>query len=94
MSIYARPHRNGNLPETFEREARDLMAAIQPLKEALVQIRCSSCHGRNYQHISNATDAAISREFDQKKIDHLLEAAIIAEQLAIDINLAAQGTHT
>ena len=91
MTVHAKPNLNGDSPETFKANARRVYGAASSLMDALQQARAECLHGRNYQHLSpTAGDNLMpERDLDLLRLDHLLTAVIMAEQLAVDLNLAA-----
>ena len=67
--IYARPNLNGNSPKDFDTLAEGLDRSVSDLSDALVSIRGTIFHGRNYQTVSNPVE---SRQADLEKVDELL----------------------
>ena len=80
--IYARPNLNGNSPKDFDTLAEDLDRSVSDLYDALVSIRGTLLHGRNYQTVRYPL---WSRQTDLEKVGELLETLVEYERLFLSL---------
>lgn len=81
VTIGARPHRNGNTPESFRRAAQAIDTAAQDLEKACREHLSEITHGRNYQHLTEG-DAQVARQRDLETVNREVRGVHRAQALA------------